>query len=88
MIDDVARPIFTRDLGAAFDVLLVAKDDGTVLYSIRPPPASSTLLGNKDEWIDEAEELPPVAPINSTASATTTAGGGDTCAARNKPSAA
>jgi hypothetical protein len=63
-IDDVVRPIFTRDLGAAFDVLLVAKDDGTVLYSIRPPPASSTLLGNKEEWIDEAEEAPRVAPIN------------------------
>ena len=65
MIDDVARPVFTRDLGAAFDVLLVAKEDGTVLYSIRPPPASSTLLGgNDDQWIDEGEELPPVARIH------------------------
>jgi hypothetical protein len=63
-IDDVVRPIFMRDLGAAFDVLLVAKSDGTVLYSIRPPPASSTLLGSRDEWIDEAEEAPPTEPIN------------------------
>ena len=71
-IDDVVRPIFTRDLGAAFDVLLVAKSDGTVLYSIRPPPASSTLLGNKEEWIDEAEEAPPTEPLNYTAAKTET----------------
>jgi hypothetical protein len=62
-IEDVVRPIFTRDLGAAFDVLLVAKSDGTVLYSIRPPPASSTLLGGRDQWIDEAEEAPATEPI-------------------------
>lgn len=77
MIDDVARPIFTRNLGAAFDVLLVARDDGTVLYSVRPPPASSTLLGTNEEWIDEAEEPPPVAPINvpeAKPAATTTSG--------------
>jgi hypothetical protein len=72
MIDDVVRPIFTRDLGAAFDILLVAKDDGTVLYSIRPPPAASTLLGGKEEWIDEAEEAPPVAPIAEAKSAVAT----------------
>jgi len=72
-IDDVVRPIFTRDLGAAFDVLLVAKSDGTVLYSIRPPPASSTLLGNGEEWIDEAEEAPPTEPIHFTAAKTETA---------------
>jgi len=71
-IDDVVRPIFTRDLGAAFDVLLVAKSDGTVLYSIRPPPASSTLLGSGEEWIDEAEEAPPTEPINFTAAKTET----------------
>jgi hypothetical protein len=73
MIDDVVRPVFTSDLGSAFDVVLVAKEDGTVLYSVRPPPASSTLLGTKDEWIDEAEEPPPIAPINSTEPATSTA---------------
>jgi len=98
MIDDVARPIFTSDLGAAFDVVLVASDDGTVLYSIRPPPASSTLLGTKDEWIDEAEELPPVALLNpketktdtaagTTAGATTTSGEKDVSADK-KPVAA
>ncbi|HEV7488918.1 MAG TPA: hypothetical protein VGQ65_24875 [Thermoanaerobaculia bacterium] len=58
-IDDVARPIFTRDLGAAFDVLLIAREDGTVLYSIRPPPASSTLLGNQDEWIVKRKSSRP-----------------------------
>lgn len=71
-IDDVVRPIFTRDLGAAFDVLLVAKSDGTVLYSIRPPPASSTLLGSGEEWVDEAEVTPPTEPINYTAAKTET----------------
>ncbi|MBV9186498.1 MAG: cache domain-containing protein [Acidobacteria bacterium] len=71
-IDDVVRPIFTRDLGAAFDVLLVAKGDGTVLYSIRPPPASTTLLGGRDEWIDEAEEAPPTEPLNFNAAKTET----------------
>jgi hypothetical protein len=96
MIDDVARPIFTSDLGAAFDVVLVTSEDGTVLYSIRPPPASSTLLGRKDEWIDEAEELPPVAPINPKATktdtatdtaATTTTSGEKNAPADNKPMA-
>ena len=72
MLDDVARPVFTSDLGAAFDVVLVAREDGTVLYSVRPPPVSSTLLGVKDDWIDEAEELPPTAPLNSTAPAVPT----------------
>jgi hypothetical protein len=77
-IEDVVRPIFARNLGAAFDVLLIAKDDGTVLYSIRPPPASSTLLGNKEEWIDEAEELPAIAPLKSTTAATATAESSET----------
>jgi len=88
-IDDVVRPIFTRNLGAAFDVLLVARDDGTVLYSVRPPPASSTLLGSKEEWIDEAEEAPPVAPINTIdakpATTTTAAAKTDTTSAEAPP---
>jgi hypothetical protein len=90
-VDDVVRPIFTRDLGAAFDVLLVAKDDGTVLYSIRPPPASSTLLGSKQQWIDEAEELPPIPPMSSTAPPTTaavTTTGAKNLSADTKPAAA
>jgi hypothetical protein len=65
-VEDVFRPIFARDLGSAFDVLLVANEEGTVLYSIRPPPPSSTLLGTGEEWIDEKEEAPPIAPINLT----------------------
>jgi len=97
MIDDVARPVFTSDLGAAFDVVLVAREDGTVLYSIRPPAASSTLLANKDEWIDEAEELPPVAPIKEPAptttgeaagTAATTTGGEKNASGDTKPGAA
>jgi len=62
-IDDVARPIFSRKAGAAFDALLVAKDDGTVLYSVRPPSVSSTLLGNDEEWIDDEEKPPPTEPM-------------------------
>ncbi|HEV7428238.1 MAG TPA: cache domain-containing protein [Thermoanaerobaculia bacterium] len=87
MLDDVVRPIFTRDLGGAFDVLLVARDDGTVLYSIRPPPAASTLLGVKEEWIDETEEAPPVAPIADVkpAVATTSDGGEHPPAAPERP---
>jgi len=52
----VLGPVFARRVGAAFDVLIVAKDDGTVLYSTRQPPNSSSLLYQKDQWIDEAEE--------------------------------
>lgn len=58
-IDDLIRPIFERPVSAAFDMLLVAKDDGTVLYSVRPPQASSSLLHHDEEWIDEEEEPPP-----------------------------
>jgi hypothetical protein len=49
-------PVFARRVGEAFDILIVAKDDGTVLYSTRQPPNSSSLLYQKDQWIDEVEE--------------------------------
>jgi hypothetical protein len=58
-LDQVLNPIFARRVGAAFDMLLVSEGDGKVLYSIRPPPSSSTLLGQEDEWIDQPEEPPP-----------------------------
>ena len=64
-IDDAVRPVFARNVGAAFDVLLVANDDGTVLYSLRPPPSSSSLLGTDEEWIDDEEPSPPE-PIGAT----------------------
>ncbi|HEX9459149.1 MAG TPA: hypothetical protein VGA84_08400, partial [Thermoanaerobaculia bacterium] len=72
-IDDMARPIFAGKAGAAFDMLLVAKDDGTVLYSVRPPPASSKLLGNGEEWIDEGEEPPPTEAMSATTTQTNAA---------------
>src|SRR5258706_2145841 len=68
-IDDLIRPIFERPVSAAFDMLLVAKDDGTVLYSVRPPQASSSLLHHDEEWIDEEEEPPPT---DTTGTVTTT----------------
>jgi hypothetical protein len=45
----ILRPLFTRRVGAAFDVLLVANADGTVLYSIRPRGKASTLLARDQE---------------------------------------
>ncbi len=68
-IDDLIRPIFERPVSAAFDMLLVARDDGTVLYSVRPPQASSSLLHHDEEWIDEEEEPPPT---DTTGTLTTT----------------
>jgi hypothetical protein len=68
-IDDLIRPIFERPVSAAFDMLLVARDDGTVLYSVRPPQASSSLLHHDEEWIDEEEEPPPT---DTTGTVTTT----------------
>src|SRR4051794_3544208 len=76
-MDDLVRPIFDRRLGAAFDVLLVAKDDGTVLYSVRPPPNASALLGHDEEWIDEEEEPPKTDTTATVATATTTTGSAD-----------
>jgi hypothetical protein len=71
-IDDLIRPIFERPVSAAFDMLLVARDDGTVLYSVRPPQASSSLLHHDEEWIDEEEEPPPT-DTTGTVSTTTAA---------------
>ena len=71
-MEDLVRPIFARRVGAAFDMLLVARDDGTVVYSIRPPPISSTLLGKEEEWIDEEEEPPPTKAMGANPIAATT----------------
>jgi hypothetical protein len=51
----ILRPLFTRRVGAAFDVLLVASADGNVLYSIRPRGKQSTLL--EREASDEAHSF-------------------------------
>jgi len=72
-IDDLIRPIFERPVSAAFDMLLVAKDDGTVLYSVRPPQASSSLLHHDEEWIDEEEEPSPTDTTGTVTTTTTTA---------------
>src|SRR5436305_10740326 len=64
-------PVFARRVGEAFDILIVAKDDGTVLYSTRQPPNSSSLLYQKGQWIDEAEEShvseDPAVPLETSA---------------------
>lgn len=52
-LDAVVRPIFTRKIAAAFDVLLVAAPDGAVLYSVRPPRPASTLLRRDDDATDD-----------------------------------
>lgn len=57
-LDSLLRPVFARRIGAAFDILVVAKDDGTVLYTTRQAPNTSTLLHQEEEWIDEEEEEP------------------------------
>jgi hypothetical protein len=69
-ISDLVRPIFERRVGAAFDMLLIADENGTVIYSLRPPQNSSTLLGHEEEWIDDEEESPPT----DTSAATATVG--------------
>jgi hypothetical protein len=51
----IVRPLFTRRVGAAFDVLLVANADGTVLYNIRPQGKTSTLLARDRESSYEDE---------------------------------
>jgi hypothetical protein len=58
-LEKVFQPIFEHRVGEAFDLLLVARADGTVLYSMRPPPNTSSLLGQQDEWIDEGDDKPP-----------------------------
>src|SRR5690349_6321093 len=75
-LDVVLRPVFARRIGTAFDILVVARDDGTVLYSTRQASNTSTLLHQEDEWIDQEAEEPHVgseaeaksAPIHSVAS--------------------
>jgi hypothetical protein len=53
---EVLRPIFARRMGGAFDVLLVADSAGRVLYSVRPPGNSSSLLYREGEGSDERED--------------------------------
>jgi hypothetical protein len=66
-LDKLFQPIFGRRVGGAFDVILVARADGRVLYSMRPRPNTSTLLGQEEEWIDEEEEVPsPDEPAKET----------------------
>lgn len=55
-LDEVLRPLFARRVGAAFDVLLVADESGNVLYSIRPPGQSSTLLYRDPDDEGERDE--------------------------------
>ena len=55
-LESVLRPVFGRRTGAAFDALVVARDDGAVLFSNRQPPNTSTLLRHEEEWIDEESE--------------------------------
>jgi len=52
-LEEVVGPVFTRKAAAAFDLMLLASDDGRVLYQVRPPPSSSALLRRNDEEIDE-----------------------------------
>src|SRR5258706_6087566 len=59
-LDSVLRPVFARRIGAAFDILVVARDDGLVLYSTRQAPNASTLLHREEEWIDEQAEEPHI----------------------------
>jgi hypothetical protein len=59
-IEDVLRPIFARRVGAAFDMVLVADAKGDVLYSLRTPPPTSSLLTNEEESLEgEEKELNP-----------------------------
>jgi hypothetical protein len=55
-LDDVLRPIFSRRVGAAFDMVLVADDAGNILYSLRTPPPASSLLTDEDEPLDDEEK--------------------------------
>jgi len=63
-LDAFLHPVFARKTSSAFDALLVAKADGTVLYGIRPPSESSALLRHEEEWIDEEEEPPDAVSID------------------------
>lgn len=72
-LDSILRPVFARRVGAAFDILIVARDDGTVLYSTRQAPTASTLLHQEEEWIDEEAEEPHVGDKESASAAETAA---------------
>ncbi|HEX7137252.1 MAG TPA: hypothetical protein VF219_05380 [Vicinamibacterales bacterium] len=61
----VLRPVFGRRTGVAFDVIVVARDDGLVLYGTRQPPSTSTLLRHEEEWIDEETEEPHIRGIEA-----------------------
>jgi hypothetical protein len=52
-LEEVVGPVFTRKAAGAFDVLLLASEEGKVLYRIRPPANTSTLLRRNDEDVDE-----------------------------------
>lgn len=56
-LNDVLRPLFARRVGAAFDVMLVADAEGTILYSLRTPPPGSSLLTSEGEALDEEKGL-------------------------------
>jgi hypothetical protein len=66
-LDDVLRPIFSRRVGAAFDMVLIADDSGRILYSVRTPPPASSLLSAEEDPLDEDLGLRPetVAMIRS-----------------------
>ena len=61
----ILRPLFTRRVGAAFDVLLVANADGTVLYSIRPQAKASTLLAPEEDASAGLESFETKTPAES-----------------------
>ncbi len=61
----ILRPLFTRRVGAAFDVLLVANADGKVLYSIRPQAKASTLLAPEEDASAELESFETKTPAES-----------------------
>ena len=57
----VLRPIFARRVGSAFDLLIVARDDGTVLYSARHGAKTSSLLYREEESEEDESEEPHAA---------------------------
>lgn len=56
-LPDVLLPIFGRRVGAAFDLVLIADDDGTILYSFRTPPPASSLLTTEEDPLDDEKGL-------------------------------
>lgn len=47
-LDLLLKPIFARRVSSAFDVVLLADASGQILFSLRTPPPTSSLLGNED----------------------------------------